>query len=196
VSDYEGDVDPDVVAPGAATHSIPVPPSSEFVRSQVETVEGSESLSTELAEPVPVPASPSQKETPLSGGGPGFCGSVRLSPAGFNLGCPGSQTDPTTTVRGQTYALPEMEYRSGPLQSPLPERRRHEVGGPTTTSRLTTEEVDKLSTMQPPAHATAAAGDLTLASRCQNRAKNLYTIYFVFDLDGECKFVKTKHYSD
>jgi len=30
----------------------------------------------------------------------------------------------------------------------------------------------------------------------QNKAKNLYTIYFVFDLDGECKFIKTKHYSD
>jgi len=30
----------------------------------------------------------------------------------------------------------------------------------------------------------------------QNKAKNLYTIYFVFDLEGECKFIKTKHYSD
>jgi len=30
----------------------------------------------------------------------------------------------------------------------------------------------------------------------QNKAKNLYTTYFVFDLDGECKFIKTKHYSD
>jgi len=30
----------------------------------------------------------------------------------------------------------------------------------------------------------------------QNKAKILYTIYFVFDLDGECKFIKTKHYSD
>jgi len=30
----------------------------------------------------------------------------------------------------------------------------------------------------------------------QNKAKNLYTIYFVFDLDGECKFIKTKHYID
>ena len=32
----------------------------------------------------------------------------------------------------------------------------------------------------------------------QNKAKNLYklTIHFVFDLDGECKFIKTKHYSD
>jgi len=29
----------------------------------------------------------------------------------------------------------------------------------------------------------------------QNKAKNLCTIYFVFDLDGECKFIKTKHYS-
>jgi len=29
----------------------------------------------------------------------------------------------------------------------------------------------------------------------QIKAKNLYTIYFVFDLDGECKFIKTKHYS-
>jgi len=28
------------------------------------------------------------------------------------------------------------------------------------------------------------------------KAKNLYTSYFVFDLDGECKFMKTKHYSD
>jgi len=30
----------------------------------------------------------------------------------------------------------------------------------------------------------------------QNTAKNLYTIYFVFDLDGERKFIETKHYSD
>ena len=30
----------------------------------------------------------------------------------------------------------------------------------------------------------------------QNKDKNLYTIYFVYDLDGECKFIKTKHYSD
>ena len=26
--------------------------------------------------------------------------------------------------------------------------------------------------------------------------KNLCTIYFVFNMDGECKFIKTKHYSD
>ena len=30
----------------------------------------------------------------------------------------------------------------------------------------------------------------------QNKAKNLCTIYFVFGLDGECKFIKTKHYND
>ena len=31
----------------------------------------------------------------------------------------------------------------------------------------------------------------------QNKAKNLSTIsFFVFDLDGKCKFVKTKHHSD
>jgi len=30
----------------------------------------------------------------------------------------------------------------------------------------------------------------------QNKAKNLCIIYFVFDLDGECKFIETKHYSD
>ena len=30
----------------------------------------------------------------------------------------------------------------------------------------------------------------------QNKAKNLCTIYFVFDLDGECKFIKIKQYSD
>ena len=30
----------------------------------------------------------------------------------------------------------------------------------------------------------------------QNKAKNLYTVYFLFDLDIECKFIKTKHYSD
>jgi len=29
----------------------------------------------------------------------------------------------------------------------------------------------------------------------QNKAKNLYTVYFVFDLDDECKFIKTKHFS-
>jgi len=30
----------------------------------------------------------------------------------------------------------------------------------------------------------------------QNEAKNLCTVCIVFDLDGECKFIKTKHYSD
>jgi len=30
----------------------------------------------------------------------------------------------------------------------------------------------------------------------QNKAKNLCTIYFVFDLNDECKFIKTKHYGD
>jgi len=30
----------------------------------------------------------------------------------------------------------------------------------------------------------------------QNKTKNLCTVYFVFDLDDECKFIKTKHYSD
>ena len=30
----------------------------------------------------------------------------------------------------------------------------------------------------------------------ENKAKNLYTNYFVFDYDGECKFIKRKHYSD
>ena len=30
----------------------------------------------------------------------------------------------------------------------------------------------------------------------QDKAKNLCTIYFVFDLDGGCKFTKTKHFSD
>jgi len=30
----------------------------------------------------------------------------------------------------------------------------------------------------------------------QNKARNLYTIYFVLDLGGERKFIKTKHYSD
>jgi len=33
-------------------------------------------------------------------------------------------------------------------------------------------------------------------TKYQNKAKNLRTIYFVFDLDGECKFIKTKHFSD
>jgi len=27
----------------------------------------------------------------------------------------------------------------------------------------------------------------------QNKANNLCIIYIVFDLDGECKFIKTKH---
>jgi len=30
----------------------------------------------------------------------------------------------------------------------------------------------------------------------KNKGKNLCTIYFVFDLDGERKFIKTKHYSN
>ena len=30
----------------------------------------------------------------------------------------------------------------------------------------------------------------------QNSVENLCTVYFVFDLDGECKFIQTKHCSD
>jgi len=30
----------------------------------------------------------------------------------------------------------------------------------------------------------------------QNKAMNLCTIYFAFDFDGKCKFIKTKHYGD
>ena len=30
----------------------------------------------------------------------------------------------------------------------------------------------------------------------QYKANNLYAIYIVFDLDGEWKFIKTRHYSD
>jgi len=30
----------------------------------------------------------------------------------------------------------------------------------------------------------------------QNKAKNLCTVYFMFDLHGECKFIKRKQYSD
>jgi len=29
----------------------------------------------------------------------------------------------------------------------------------------------------------------------QNKSKNLHTIYFVFDLDGECNSLKQKQYS-
>jgi len=30
----------------------------------------------------------------------------------------------------------------------------------------------------------------------QNKANSLCTIYFAFDLDSECKFIKTKRYND
>jgi len=99
----EGDVEPDVVAPSAATHPVSVPPSSqEIVRSKVETMERSESMSAELAEPVPVPATPFPEETSPPRGEPGLQGSAGLLPAGIPLGCPGSQADPTTPARGQT----------------------------------------------------------------------------------------------
>ena len=158
----EGDVEPDDVAPGAATHPVSVPPSShEIVRSQVEAVGGLESMSTELAEPVPVPATPSPEETPLPGGGPGTPGSVSPLQAGLPLGCPGSQTDPVTLITGQMDVMPDVEYRSDRLQSRPPHAARAAAAAGVATGKVA--EVD-LTTPQSPArplplHATTAAAE-------------------------------------
>ena len=144
----------------AATHPVSVPLSShEFVGSNVETVEGLESMSAELAESVPVPATPFPVEASPLGGGPGLQGSASPLLAGIFLGCPGSQADPNTLARGQTSIAPDMEYRSEPLQS----RSLHALRATAAAGDATGKA--ESSTQQPPArppHATAAAEYLTI----------------------------------
>ena len=79
----EGDVEPDDVAPGAATHPVSDMPSTHApVRPRDVAARGPESVSAELAGPVPVHATPSPEEAPLSGGSPGFPGPGGLLLAG------------------------------------------------------------------------------------------------------------------
>jgi len=85
----EGDVEPDVVAPSAATHPVSVPPSSqEIVRSKVETMERSESMSAELAEPVPVLATPFPRKRHPPGASPVCKGLQAFSLRGFPWDAP------------------------------------------------------------------------------------------------------------
>jgi len=118
----EGDVEPDVVAPSAATHPVSVPPSSqEIVRSKVETMERPESMSAELAEPVPVLATPfPRKRHPQ-----GRARSARVcrpSPCGDSPGMPrqSGRPDHTSQRTDENRFPPDLEYRSQPLQSPPP----------------------------------------------------------------------------
>ena len=154
----EGDVEPDDIAPSAATHPVSVPPSShEIVRSQVEAVRGPESMPTG---PVPVRATLSPEETPFSGGGPSIAESVGPLLAGILLGCPGSHAD-LTTVTGQMSFPPTMDRRK-PLQSPHPHAQRATAAAGDATGKA------KGTTQQPPArppYATAAAEDLTLSQQ-------------------------------
>jgi len=132
----------------AATHPVSVPLfSHEFVGSNVETVEGLESMS------VPVPATSLPVEASPLGGGPGLQGSASPLLAGIFLGCPGSQADLNTLARGQTSIAPGMEYRSEPLQS----RSLHALRATAAAGDATGKA--ESSTQQPPArppHATAA----------------------------------------
>ena len=109
----EGDIEPDDVAPGAATHPVLETPSFHTpVRLRDEAARGPESMSTESAGPVPVPAAPSPDEAPPSGDGPGLSGSAGPLLAGVPLRCPGSRAGPTTAdspVRGPMSSQTGME---------------------------------------------------------------------------------------
>ena len=125
----EGDIEPDDVAPGAATHPVLETPSFHTpVRSRDEAARGPESQSTESAGPVPVPAAPSPDEAPPSGDGPGLSGSAGPPLAGVPLGCPGSRAGPTTAdspVRGPMSSQTGMELPQyqRPRASSLRQRR-------------------------------------------------------------------------
>jgi len=184
VSD-EGDVEPDDVAPVAATHPVLyVIPSSAPVRSRDEAA----------TEPVNVGragwvrAAPSPERTPLSGGGPGFPGPAGSLLAGVTLRCPGSQAGPTTVDtpdRGQKMCFPPesiVESKStavlsdsgvpGPVGVGTPAASASAAAAGETPSFAAQRPLQLQATVQNPAtqfwkslqppHATAAAADLTL----------------------------------
>ena len=83
----EGDVEPDCVAPVAATHPVSDIPATTPVRSSVAAAGQPGSMATESAGPVSVPSS-SPEGKPSSGGGPGTSGPVGSPQMGVFLGYP------------------------------------------------------------------------------------------------------------
>jgi len=138
-------------------------------------------MSTELAEPVPVPATPSAEETPLHGGGSGAPGSVSPLQAGLPLGCPGSQADPTTLVRGQMDVMPDVEYRSDPLQSPSPHAARAAAaaGAAIATAKAVAEVAQAVSSTQPP----------RVCFRCTRRRLRLKILHLLIFRDVKLQYL-------
>ena len=83
----EGDVEPDCVAPVAATHPVSDIPATTPVRSSVAAAGEPGSMATESAGSVSVPSS-SPEGKPSSGGGPGTSGPVGSPQMGVFLGYP------------------------------------------------------------------------------------------------------------
>ena len=145
------DVEPGDAVPSAAATSLPV---SIIVRPTVASVEESESMATEPAEPVSAHPSPAGRPTSL--GGPGVEGPEDSSLVGvFTLGYPSGQAGPSeisvcTGVQVSPYSLAIgiAETRT----------QLEASSAPTPTSSL----------RQPPIAATetAAAGGLTLLPDC------------------------------
>ena len=103
----EGDVEPDNVAPGAATYPVSVPLSShEIVRSIVEAVSGPESMSAEPAGSVPVPTTPASEEKPSSGGRARYTRICRSPPSGDSSVMPrqSCRSDHTSQRTGEFQA--------------------------------------------------------------------------------------------
>jgi len=83
----EGDVEPDCVAPVAATHPVSDIPATTPVRSSVAAAGEPGSMATESAGPVSVPST-SPEGKPSSGGGPGTSGPVGSPQMGVFFGYP------------------------------------------------------------------------------------------------------------
>jgi len=87
----DSDIEPSDTAPSAATSPLP----SIFVGRNVVAAEGPESVSTELAGPVPAPADSVPAGSPPSSGSHGVSGSAGPSQVGVSaLGYPSGLADP------------------------------------------------------------------------------------------------------
>ena len=130
-------MEPDEVAPVAATHSVSESSATTPVRSSVAAAGEPGSMATEPTEPVSVPASPSPEGKP-SGGGPRTLRPAGSPPVGVTLRYPSGLAGPTefdTRARGrELLSLPDidpqhtMTTESSSLQqwrTQLRRRRRH-----------------------------------------------------------------------
>ena len=149
------DVEPGDAAPSAAATSLPL---STIVRPTVASVEESESMATEPAEPVS--AHPSPVGRPTSLGGPGVEGPEDSSVVGVSaLGYPSGQAGPS-----EISVYSDVQVSPYSLAIGIAETRTHlEASSASSTPTPSTSS----SLRQPPIAATetAAAQGLTIASR-------------------------------